>query len=108
MTAPKGDSSLASGVQSTMNKVSSLADIETLGAPAFELCDRYGADSLALGVDFDQQCYDAVFAAYHGESVDTVLGHVALPTEHPAKAEIYSALLVVVQSAQDLRASSTT
>ena len=106
MTAPKGASSNAGEVQSTMQKVSSLEDIETLGAPAFALCDRYGADSLALGVDMDQQCYDAVFAAYHGESVDMVLGHVSLPAEHPAKAEIYSALLEVVQSAEVLRASS--
>ena len=105
MTAPEGASSPLE-VQSDMQKVSSLEDIETLGAPAFALCDRYGADSLALGVDFDQQCYDAVFAAYHGESVDTVLGHVSLPVEHPAKAEIYSALLEVMQSAEGLRASS--
>ena len=89
-----------------MQKVSSLDEIETLGAPAFELCDRYAADSLALGVDMDQQCYDAVFAAHGGESVDTVLGYVSLPPEHPAKAKIYSALLEVVQSAQGLRASS--
>ena len=103
----KGASSPANEVKSSMNKVS-LNDIETLGAPAFTLCDRYAADSLALGVDFDQQCYDAVFAAHGGASVDTVLGFIELPAAHPAKAEIYSALLEVVENAQGLRASSTT
>ena len=95
----RGDSS-PEEVQSTMQKVSSLEDIETLGAPAFALCDRYGADSLALGVDMDQQCYDAVFAAHGGASVDTVLGFIELPAAHPARAEIYSALLEVMQSAE--------
>ena len=103
----KGDSSPLSAVESPMNKVS-LNDIEALGAPAFNLCDRYAADSLALGIDMDQQCYDAVFAAHGGASVDTVLGFIELPPAHPARAEIYSALLEVVQNAQNLRASSTT
>ena len=96
-----------SKVESDIKKFATPADIETLGAPAFELCDRFAAESLALGVDFDQQCYDAVFAAHGGASVDVVLGFIELPAAHPAKAEIYSALLEVMQSAEGLRASAS-
>ena len=91
----RGDSS-PEEVQSTMQKVSSLEDIETLGAPVFALCDRYGADSLSLGVDFDAQCYEAVFAVIDGKPLEQVRACVDIPPTHPASDHIDAALQDVV------------
>ena len=102
MTAPKGASSPTDEVQLTMTKVSSPDVVERLGVPIFALCDRYGADSLSLGVDFDQQCYEAVFAVIDGKPYEQVRACVDLPPTHPASDHINAALLEVVQSAQGL------
>lgn len=92
MTAPLGGSSPTDEVQLTMTKVSSPEVVERLGAPVFALCDRFGDDSLSLGVDFDAQCYEAVFAVIDGKPLEQVRACVDLPPTHPASDHIDAAL----------------
>ncbi len=97
MTAPLRASSPDKEVRSDMNKTS-FEVVEQLGAPVFELCDRYGDDSLSLGVDFDQQCYEAVFAVIDGKAFEQVRACVDLPATHPASDHIDAALAAVYYS----------
>ena len=97
MTAPKGASSPSGTVQLSMKKVS-FDVVEQIGAPTFDLCDRYGDDSLSLGVDFDQQCYETVFAVIDGKPYEQVRACVNLPPTHRASDHIDAALAVVYHS----------